>query len=73
MASGPQEAERNSRRQRVQRRFAIVGLPLAMSGALARLALDAEWGWGLMSAGFAVDTLGFAVAPLLHPKPLSEH
>ena len=56
----------------MQRRFLAIAFPLAALGLILRYGFAQEWGQLLFLAGLFVNLLGFAAAPLLHPKPLGE-
>lgn len=66
------EAARLRRRQQVQRRFAVVAFPLVLLGLVVRYGLHQDWGQLLFLVGLLINLVGFAAAPLLHPKPLCE-
>jgi len=53
-------------------RFSLVALVLWCAGLLLQLTQHAHAGRFLTIAGTACLLGGLAVAPLLHPKPLSE-
>ncbi len=71
MASGA-EAERFRRRQKVQRRYGAVAFSLVLLGVVVRYGFHYDWGQLIFVAGALTNLVGFAAAPLLHPKPLRE-
>lgn len=65
--------QRSRRRQRLQRRFAVLALPLMLAGLVVLHGFHhKQWGYAIFAVGAFVNLVGAAAAPLLHPKPLDE-
>ncbi len=50
----------------------MVAFPLVLLGLVLRYGFHQDWGQLLFLAGLLTNLVGFAAAPLLHPKPLRE-